>query len=375
MTKEEKEKIIELRNKGLSFLQIAKETGKGKSTVGRYLKEVGLNKNSNIEEPLREEDFPIIMGLLQEGLNYKEIGEKIGHSRKNISAFMLRRDVRPIPKIEKILTPEEIEKLKSLYQQGQSVAKITTELSTKGLTENTIIDFLEENGVAIHKRGKQTNIKHEDFFERIDSEEKAYILGLLITDGYVVYPQRNTTHNPHWGITLETKDKYILERIKELVGSNVKIVDRTRNRSDLPNRKTPITFESQLIITSSKMVEDLKKYGIVPRKTFTVGLTELDESLMPHLIRGIFDGDGCISGNSISFVGNIHVISKLQNYLKSTLGIRRNKIHERINKEKGYVSSYTFSFSSQIDVSKFYHYIYDNATIYLSRKKDKFVFN
>lgn len=43
------------------------------------------------------------------------------------------------------------------------------------------------------------------------------------------------------------------------------------------------------------MAMDLSKFGVVPRKTSTTFLPEIKESLMPHLIRGLIDGDGWIT--------------------------------------------------------------------------------
>ena len=54
----------------------------------------------------------------------------------------------------------------------------------------------------------------EDFFEKIDNEAAAYLLGLLTTDGYV----KNTKGNSFTiGISLQISDLAILEWIKEVL--------------------------------------------------------------------------------------------------------------------------------------------------------------
>ena len=53
--------------------------------------------------------------------------------------------------------------------------------------------MLKENNVEkVAWRKVNKNLK-DDFFEVIDTEEKAYLLGLMTTDGYVkVYSNRNS---------------------------------------------------------------------------------------------------------------------------------------------------------------------------------------
>ena len=59
---------------------------------------------------------------------------------------------------------------------------------------------------------------NEDFFEKIDSLEKAYILGLIMTDGYIIKDYRGV------GIQLTEKDGYILRKIAKILGSTNKIL-------------------------------------------------------------------------------------------------------------------------------------------------------
>lgn len=119
---------------------------------------------------------------------------------------------------------------------------------------------------------------------------------------------------------------------------------------------------------SQHMVDSLAKYNIVPRKCKIISFpyNSFSENLYRHVIRGVFDGDGCISGRACSFAGNGILIPQVQALLHETLSINLTKLQEKKN------GVWSFSFSSKSDVTEFYHYLYDNATIYLSRKKDRF---
>lgn len=76
------------------------------------------------------------------------------------------------------------------------------------------------------------------------------------------------------------------------------------------------------------MKKDLEKYGIVPQKTYSVEMPQLDEIMMPHLIRGMIDGDGWISYKShqLGFCGNEKTVTQLKEYLVKLLKVYDVKV-------------------------------------------------
>lgn len=78
--------------------------------------------------------------------------------------------------------------------------------------------------------------------------------------------------------------------------------------------------DCRVTITSSQMVNDLRvNFGVVPQKTSIAKFpVQVPEFLWSHLVRGIFDGDGCIcvpTGSEVpcvSFVGTLAVIGGVQ---------------------------------------------------------------
>jgi len=119
-----------------------------------------------------------------------------------------------------------------------------------------------------------------DFFEKIDSPEKAYWLGFLTADGCVVGKY-------HVKLELSLNDNNHLVKFKNTLSSEHPIKYRINNRG----RKC-----CNIKITSKKMVKDLRKLGVIPRKALVVkpylGITQ---DLKEHYFRGLVDGDGCIS--------------------------------------------------------------------------------
>ena len=124
---------------------------------------------------------------------------------------------------------------------------------------------------------KRVNNFNDDYFETIDTEDKAYFLGLLFADGNV-YTARNRIQ-----ITLANEDAYILKAFADCIGYTGKMyIDREKY--------------SKLILPSKKMCADLTRLGCTPNKSLTLQFpTEVPDELMHHFIRGYFDGDGHIS--------------------------------------------------------------------------------
>ena len=118
----------------------------------------------------------------------------------------------------------------------------------------------------------------EDYFERVDTQEKAYYLGLITTDGCVFWKNRKSAF---LSIELKKKDGYILEQFMRTIGCNRKLV--YSQRSD--------TLTAT--VTSTKMVRDLEKYAIHPRSSLTQQFwTDVPSEYLASYLRGVVDGDG-----------------------------------------------------------------------------------
>jgi hypothetical protein len=189
---------------------------------------------------------------------------------------------------------------------------------------------------------------------------------LLISDGNVF--KDNTGRQASISITLDLKDKYILEKFKEVVNSNTAICYDGRGCG-------------QIAVRSNLMAEDLAKYGVVPRKSYNTYLPKISDKWMSHLIRGIFDGDGSIMAkpnpkndghnrflHSISFCGSHELMTNISDYAFEKLHL----------KQKPTVYDYADRKLSEIkiqnidDMAKFGYWMYYNSSIFLNRKKDIF---
>lgn len=181
----------------------------------------------------------------------------------------------------------EKEILKQKLSEGKSKKQIAKELKTSIVTLKKYIGVynLEEfysydKGQDLQKRRSSVDL---EFFEKIDTEEKAYIFGLLLSDGYLIKDRVI-------GFTLQEADKEILFKIKDVMKSKHKVSLRKRESTQDCYR-----FD----ITSSKLVLDLNLLGVTVNKSFEafIPFDKIPDSLIRHVIRGIFDGDGSFSRN------------------------------------------------------------------------------
>lgn len=231
---------------------------------------------------------------------------------------------------------------------------------------------------GIHYQIKKQNIdykpfvtrKHyfnEDFFEFIDNEHKAYWLGFIMADGCIENPS-NHGNPKRLKIQLSAIDKELLQLfLNDIESTTIKVEEF------LPHKSTyGINLICRIQVNSVKMCDDLSKYGIVPNKTGKEIVPEIPDNMMRHFIRGFFDGDGTVYKQKdkpvISFTGNQDMLYDLSYILIKNLNVS-NVVSPSKYKSKN-VSQ--LGYSRKQDTFSFYHYIYDNSSIYLERKYAKY---
>jgi hypothetical protein len=216
---------------------------------------------------------------------------------------------------------------------------------------------------------------NKNYFQEIDSKDKAYFLGLMYADGnvgletYVIQ------------ISLQEEDKYILEIFKKYLQSNHKLFFENNNNKNL-NWKNSY----KLHINCKKLHDDLIINGCIPQKCFNLKFPILSKELIPHFLRGYFDGDGCIwqgqrkwmimpkrskiiHNVKTTFTGNINFIEQLRNVLVENYGFSNVKINNHYKNK----NSATLEYSGRNNAKKFYDLFYSECDdLFLIRKKEKF---
>lgn len=226
----------------------------------------------------------------------------------------------------------------------------------------TIIKILNKYNIKRYNRTKLFSPQlDEHYFENIDNEEKAYFLGLIVSDG-CIYSQN--IRSSMITITLQGCDKYILERFIKCIKSNKHITSDGRG-----------CFEIQIL--SDIMVNDLRKYGLFENKSLhTIFPKNLPKDLYCHFIRGLIDGDGSISFynrqnrcchvKAIRFCqGNKKFVEDFIKFLHDNIGTKMVNVYQE--KE----NLWSCAYRANSDMILLINYLYKDATIYLTRKKEK----
>lgn len=289
-----------------------------------------------------------IIKLYQSGLSMAKVGAVYEVSGATVMAILNRNNIPKRTKGGIYKIPEE--EVITRYKNGESCQTIADFFH---VTFHTISDILEKNNIS--RNNKYKNLKlNENYFENIDTNDKAYFLGFMLTDGNISLKENIIR------LSLSSKDEEILTVFKEKTGNENKICVRE------DEKHSERTFQ----LRSKKWKDDLAKYGVIPQKTFSCEIPVLSENMMPHLIRGMIDGDGWISEKShqIGFCGNEKTVNQLKAYLVKTLNIYDVKvIHTETN-------LWQVTWASQKDILKIGNYIYQNKdNCYLTRKYNNFL--
>lgn len=296
-------------------------------------------------------------------LSEKELEEKYGRSMNSLRGKAIRLGInRPYPAKEirkKITRKSKLTNLEieNLYNKGMNTKELS-ELTNVG--RSRISSILRENNVIL-REGSDYRIHTvvEDFFDIINTEEKAYILGFLYADGY------NNTTNGSVRVSLHIKDKVLLEKISTYLTSNI-----------VKTYSTDKGTFCQIEICSKKLSLQLEKLGCVKAKSLILQFPteeQVPKEFQRHFIRGYFDGDGCISIGKkgfpyFSITSTLMFNEKLQEVLLENCKDLK-KGGGRFYKNN---ITYDVRYSSKSNILKIKEFIYKDATLYLERKFDKF---
>lgn len=130
--------------------------------------------------------------------------------------------------------------------------------------------------------------RNSDYFENIDSKDKAYWLGIMYSDGCVCERK-----NEKYSISLEMIDEEHVEKFRDAldaVAHKISVI----NHKNFANAKLSYAIH----IWDNKMAKDLIGLGCVPRKSFILSrIPNIPQEFVYDFIRGFVDGDGCLCYN------------------------------------------------------------------------------
>jgi hypothetical protein len=261
------------------------------------------------------------------------------------------------------LTDQQKIDVVNAYVSGFSSQKIAIQYNISSVA---IRGILKRRNIPIRSKYECNKTYHfnEHFFDTIDSQEKAYFLGFLYADGC------NSASRNNIKCTLSEKDKDILLKFSTLLGSKKPL-------RYIISQNPKWSNYVELSLYSKHLSQRLQELGCFQNKTYIITFPDwLATELYPHFIRGYYDGDGCLvhtktTGNGcFSIVGTENFCLSLQEIFKSFTQVtsyittRHPEHHNNIR---------TFCISGNLQILKVLNWLYQNSTIYLERKYQKFI--
>lgn len=318
-----------------------------------------------LKKILTENIKQFIFELYNYGYKQKEIAKIIG-----ISEITVTRALREYVNFKELHTKQyeaRFGNVEQMYLDGMSSSQIAKALHLKSAN---VRKYLRELGYEILKDGRKYTFNY-DYFEIINTEEKAYWLGFLYADGCIGH-NRKDKNGEHLGcgvsLGLKLSDEGHIDKFIKAVGFN-------GNKKYKEIHLNGKTFHSCGVdLNSVKMADDLIKLGCVPNKSLTLTFPtkeQVPDELLFHFIRGFVDGDGTI-GKMYKQYKTLHMYPRLgicsnEQFLEGLLdrtGWKRNKI---IHDSRSNACGISWGNREYLDL------LYKDANIYLDRKYELYL--
>ena len=249
-------------------------------------------------------------------------------------------------------------KIIELYKEGKSLEFIARAIN---LSRHSVFYRLKVNNIELRKtKGIKHTIRNPtitlDYFINKVTERKDdfdYFLGIFASDGNIYkncvriggIADENIEFLEHWCSFLDNKIS-IYRKIKNGTGKYYSVV----------------VFKNQDI--ADLLSND---YGITPNKTFTLELPYINW----NVVRGCFDGDGCLVKDKRCNSWKFEIVSasiKFATQLDSFY--KKEGLNSHIYKEG---NLYKITILKREDIKSVFSNLYKNCSYFLKRKYDKFL--
>lgn len=248
----------------------------------------------------------------------------------------------------KVRLKDRADEVLALFDGGLASREIAERV---GYAESSIWRLLDEHGRDQARSYYPVDLR---YFDAIDTEAKAYLLGFWYADGNVAEDK----------IRLQVADREVVELARAELAYGGPILD-------VPPRVEGRKMQYLLAISRKELVEAMKALGCPSAKSLILtfpGPEIVPPNLIHHFCRGYSDGDG-----------SIHLDKKRKRYVIQIVGTREllEGIVDACGIGDGYWSkrhpkrptnNWTLAFTSLGRERKFCDWLYRDATIYLDRK-------
>lgn len=307
------------------------------------------------------------VGLYLAGQSSTQIANKYGCSHSTVLKVLRTRRVTRSISESRMIDSQILQiasQVEALYMSGFTINEVAEKT---GCSSHVVHAYLSKKGLTRNRR--EGNIirynkshKNVDYFDLIDTEERAYWLGFICADGWIHIS--NSGHR--LGIELAKTDEAHLKKFAAIFDLDVK----ERSRKQASGRITAMVY---CRITSETLCASLIKLGVLPAKSKSDELVavfdHIPNELLNHFIRGYFDGDGYIHKDkkgqfNLGIVSSPSFVAKIKHEIQDRLPVGNPSIQSASKNNL----AYSVTWSGNVQVPKIAQWLYQNATIFLERK-------
>lgn len=219
---------------------------------------------------------------------------------------------------------------------------------------------------------------NDNYFDVIDTEGKAYFLGLLVADG-------TNYENGQIKLELMESDSYILEVLSNEMNYEGTVKHYPPEEKVINGKPCMCDGLARLVVKSNHMSERLSELWCIQNKSLTehhlLSYRDVPENLYNHYIRGYFDGNGSISYHdsgystgtlkfALSFCGNEHIIHDLSSFIGEKFDCHPSEASRYPDRDNHNLQT---GICGNRLIYRFCEWMYKNSNIFLKRKYEKFL--
>lgn len=203
---------------------------------------------------------------------------------------------------------------------------------------------------------------NHDFFKKW-SPQMTYFLGYIAADGAITIGKRGNCY-----LEVQSIDRELPYMLKKAMGAGHKVTEVNRGRA------RHLIYRLQ--VGSKKMVKDLAKVGIFPKKARRLILPVIPKQYFADFVRGYFDGDGNVNFTLVKRYDrpsyNKHLHTVFTSCSKKIINSLFKRLKEEIEMGGGSIHFASGAFRllyAGYDSVKLFHFMYKSCpNLFLKRK-------
>lgn len=231
------------------------------------------------------------------------------------------------------------------YRKGVPVKELVNKYGYK--TKKSITDKIKKhypdkyndilNEAQISRKGYTYSL------ETISSPFDGYLVGLLLTDGYLLSDRD--------GLGLDMTDEDVISFVAKTIGTKY-------TKYEYYGKKD----KYRVLINIPGIKKQVERFGIIENKSLKIPAPILkDEEIqyLPYIIRGIIDGDGCVSPTSYGGA-QFYIVTMSEQFADWIISVLSNNFFmEDIHKRQSKAGLWRIETSNQYNILKLIALVYN----------------